>query len=140
VEQGLPDEQLEHVLSSSLYYQSHQSTSSSTNCHLLSQSDVTSEFALPIFHLLNSYVTTAGARRSSILIDAKSGKMSKTCFWLMKVRLKFNICNLETPHLLNRDVNDLSERIAAKVKHCILADFGQPTLETYQLTKPTIPL
>jgi hypothetical protein len=38
----------------------------------------------------------------------------------MKEGLKFNICDLETSHLLNRDVLDLSERVATKVRHPLL--------------------
>jgi len=50
----------------------------------------------------------------------ESGKMSMTCFRLMKKGLKFNICDLETSHLANRDVDDLSERVATKVQHPLL--------------------
>jgi hypothetical protein len=49
-----------------------------------------------------------------------SHKMSITCFRLMKNGLKFNICDLETSHLRNGDVMDLSERIAAKIRQPLL--------------------
>ena len=50
----------------------------------------------------------------------ESGKMSMTCFRLMKKGLKFNIFDLETSHLANKDVKDLSERIATKAQHPLL--------------------
>ena len=50
----------------------------------------------------------------------ESGKMSMMCFRLMKDELKFNICDLETSHLANRDVDDLSIRVAAKIPHALL--------------------
>jgi hypothetical protein len=48
--------------------------------------------------------------------DKESRKMSMTCLRLMKEGLKFNICNLETSHLANANVSDLSERIAECIR------------------------
>jgi NACHT domain len=52
-----------------------------------------------------------------------SHDMSMACFRLMKDAkdgLKFNICNLETSHLPNRNVHDLPERIARNIRHPLL--------------------
>jgi hypothetical protein len=50
-------------------------------------------------------------------IDPNKGSqsMSTACFRLMKDGLKFNICDLETSHLPNKCVDDLSERIMKNV-------------------------
>ncbi|THH13419.1 hypothetical protein EW146_g6789, partial [Bondarzewia mesenterica] len=38
-------------------------------------------------------------------------RMALNCFRVMEAELRFNICNLETSHLLNDDVHDLSARV-----------------------------
>ena len=43
-----------------------------------------------------------------------------TCFRLMKEGLKFNICDLETSHLPNKYVEDLSGRILKKIGHPLI--------------------
>jgi hypothetical protein len=53
-----------------------------------------------------------------------SHKMSMRCFQLMKDGLKFNICNLETSHLSNRNMDDLSERIARTIRRPLLYSCG----------------
>lgn len=55
-------------------------------------------------------------------IDCNNGSqdMLITCFQLMKTGLKFNICDLTTSHLANRDVVDLSKRIAEKIQYPLL--------------------
>jgi hypothetical protein len=50
----------------------------------------------------------------------ESWKLSMECFRLMRDGLRFNICDLETSSLLNRDVNDLKERIKAKIAGSLL--------------------
>jgi hypothetical protein len=42
--------------------------------------------------------------------DQQSQKLALSCFRLMEHGLKFNICNLETSHLLNDEVKDLSQK------------------------------
>ncbi|KAH9947833.1 hypothetical protein B0H21DRAFT_851412, partial [Amylocystis lapponica] len=48
-------------------------------------------------------------------IAEQSDSMTRTCLHAMQAELHFNICNLETSHVSNRDVVDLENRI----KHCI---------------------
>ena len=50
----------------------------------------------------------------------ESGKMSMTCFRLMKEGLKFNICDLENSHLANREVDNILDRVATKVQRPLL--------------------
>jgi len=49
-----------------------------------------------------------------------SRNVSMGCFRLMKGGLKFNICGLETSHLPNRAIDDLSERITRNIKRPVL--------------------
>jgi len=67
----------------------------------------------------------------------ESDKMLMTCFRQMKDGLKFNICNLETSHVLNRDIGDLSEQITSNISRPVLysCHFGRPTFETCRLSK-----
>jgi hypothetical protein len=55
-------------------------------------------------------------------IDRSKGshKMSMTCLRVMKDGLKFNICDLETSHLLNENVEDISERIVRNIRRPLL--------------------
>jgi hypothetical protein len=50
----------------------------------------------------------------------ESRKLSMMCFRLMRDGLGFNICDLETSSLLNRDVDGLEQRIKAKVTGSLL--------------------
>jgi hypothetical protein len=50
----------------------------------------------------------------------ESWKLLMECFRLMRDGLRFNICDLETSSLLNRDVNNLEERIRAKIAGSLL--------------------
>jgi len=72
-------------------------------------------------------------------IDCNHGnqKMSMICFQLMKNGLKFNICDLSSSHLANKDVHDLPERITQMIQHPLLYSviFGQPTCRTLHTTK-----
>ena len=47
--------------------------------------------------------------------DRGSRKLAIACFRLMKDKLKFNICDLESSDLLNKDVHDLGQRIEKKI-------------------------
>jgi hypothetical protein len=47
--------------------------------------------------------------------STRSGSLASSCFRLMEVGLKFNICSLETSHYCNDDVPDLPARIAKSV-------------------------
>jgi hypothetical protein len=55
-------------------------------------------------------------------IDTRKGShmMSMTCCRLMRDGLKFNICDLESSHLLNRSVPDLPGRIARNIQRPVL--------------------
>jgi hypothetical protein len=59
--------------------------------------------------------------RSQYVVDRStcSGNLALSCFRLMKDGLKFNICDLETSHLCNDDVQDLSSRIEKSVPPCL---------------------
>jgi hypothetical protein len=50
----------------------------------------------------------------------QSQELVTACFRLMKVGLKFNICDLESSHLLNDDVKDLPQRIGTKINMTLL--------------------
>jgi hypothetical protein len=50
----------------------------------------------------------------------ESWKLSMACCRLMRDGLRFNICDLETSSLLNRDVDGLEERIKAKIAGSLL--------------------
>jgi hypothetical protein len=56
-------------------------------------------------------------RSPQYIIDrsTRSGIFSSSCFQLMSVELKFNICGLETSHLRNDNVRDMPSRIAKSV-------------------------
>jgi hypothetical protein len=45
----------------------------------------------------------------------ESQMFAMTCFRLMKDGLRFHICDLESSHLLNKDVKDLSQRISTNI-------------------------
>jgi DNA polymerase III delta prime subunit len=47
--------------------------------------------------------------------DTGSQELAMACFRLMKDGLQFNICGLQSSHLLNNDVVDLSQRIEKKI-------------------------
>lgn len=49
-----------------------------------------------------------------------SQKMSMMCFQLMRDGLRFNICDLKTSHLPNKNVSDLPERITEKIRDPLL--------------------
>ena len=49
-----------------------------------------------------------------------SHNISRACFRLMKKCLKFNICDLETSYLPNKDVKDLSRRIMRNIGHPLI--------------------
>jgi hypothetical protein len=55
-------------------------------------------------------------------IDQKveSQRFTMACFQLMRDGLRFNICDLETSHLFNNEVKDLSQRIENKVGRPLL--------------------
>ena len=55
-------------------------------------------------------------------IDRSKGShnISRACFRLMKKCLKFNICELETSYLPNKDVKDLSRRIMRNIGHPLI--------------------
>ena len=56
-----------------------------------------------------------------LLNPARDSQMLATaCFRLMKDELRFNICHLETSHLLNTQVDDLPERIMANISTALL--------------------
>jgi hypothetical protein len=172
VEQGLPDEQLEHVLNgdfgegdnvTKLYRQILELSFREANHRMLYvfnqvmaaiilakipfHADDLAEFILQpklsinfILNKLSSVIVVghdSGIRIAHLsfsefmcdprrcpqqfYIDRRkeSGKMSMTCFRLMK-GLKFNICDLETSHLANRDVDDLPNRVATKIQRPLL--------------------
>jgi hypothetical protein len=50
----------------------------------------------------------------------ESCKFATACFRLMKAGLKFNICDLETSHYLNDEVEDLPQRITVKISAPLL--------------------
>ena len=52
--------------------------------------------------------------------DSDNMMLSLACFRLMRNGLKFNICDLETSCLRNRDVKDMSKRIEAKITGSLL--------------------
>jgi hypothetical protein len=47
--------------------------------------------------------------------DRESQKLAMACFRLMKNGLKFNICGLNSSHLLNAEVEDLPQRIETNI-------------------------
>jgi hypothetical protein len=55
------------------------------------------------------------SRQYDIDRSTRSGILASSCFRLMSVELKFNICDLETSHLRNDDVRDLPSRIAKSI-------------------------
>ena len=173
VEQGLPDEQLEHVLNGNLgdgdnvtklYRQILELSFQDANVRMLSvlnrvataillakiplyvnnlpaiilqpQASVTT-----IINKLSSVISIGSDSRIRIkhlsfaefmcdphrcperfYVDHSKGsqEMSMTCFRLMKEGLKFNICDLETSHLPNKYVEDLSGRILKKIGHPLI--------------------
>jgi hypothetical protein len=65
---------------------------------------------LQISHLsFSEFLCDQGQFPGQFFIDQgkESQNLAMACFRLMKERLMFNICNLETSHLLNDDVKDL---------------------------------
>jgi len=50
----------------------------------------------------------------------QSRNLTMACFRLMKDRLRFNICNLETSHLFNHNVQDLPVRIKTNIPFPLL--------------------
>ena len=50
----------------------------------------------------------------------ESHRFVTACFQIMKAELKFNICDLETSHLLNDNIKDLPQRIATKISGPLL--------------------
>jgi hypothetical protein len=50
-----------------------------------------------------------------INLGEESSRLSMACFRLMRNRLRFNICDLETSSLLNHQVDGLSQRIQANI-------------------------
>jgi hypothetical protein len=50
----------------------------------------------------------------------QSQKLAMACFRVMKEGLKFNICNLESSHLLNNEVTDLSRRTEKNISTTLL--------------------
>lgn len=52
--------------------------------------------------------------------DQQSQKLALSCFRLMKHGLKFNICDLKTSHLLNDEVEDLSQKTETHISTALL--------------------
>ena len=51
---------------------------------------------------------------------AESQNIAMACFRLMREGLHFNICDLETSHLLNSEVKDLPQRIETNIPKSLL--------------------
>ena len=53
-------------------------------------------------------------------LGTESQKLATACFRLMKLGLMFNICELETSHYCNDDIEDLPQRITKKISMPLL--------------------
>ena len=70
---------------------------------------------------LYDYLTSTRCDESWYIdTDLEKSKIVSRCFGLMKNRLRFNICDLETSFKFNRDVPDLEKRVNERIHSGLL--------------------
>jgi hypothetical protein len=100
------------ICSISLRHRSSPSRLSLTNCPRSSQCEKpTVAYRSIIFRLQNLFALPIGVRSGLVDRCKRSQQLALTCLRHMETNLKFNICQLETSYLRNKDVKDLPTRI-----------------------------